>query len=131
MQPQGFRDRVVPALVAAGADVNAKSAPGCGWSNESDRTPLMLAAEHGAATLMRTLIEAKADQTAVDDCGSTAVGLLLAALKLENGNVGHALQVSAANVNMRNKVWSSAPSGRALELKVSNHRRADLQLRDE
>ncbi len=108
MQSASFSTSIVPALVAAGANVNSKCNafdPPC----KGDRTPLMLAAEQGAADLMRTLIEAKADQTAVDSGGSTAVDLLLEAVKLEHGNVVHALRVSGVDVNVRNKVHSPEP----------------------
>ena len=76
----------------------------CGLSCAGNQTPLMLAAERGFSVLMRALIEAKADQTAVDKNGRTAVDLLLAAVKLEHGNAGHALLVSRADVNQRNGV---------------------------
>ncbi len=111
MQQQKFRDSVVPALVAAGADVNAIStSPENGWSCKGNRTPLILAAEHGDTALMRTLIEAKADQTAVDRSGNTAVELLLAAVTLENGNAEHSLLVSGVDVNTRNLVRIFDPS---------------------
>jgi ankyrin repeat protein len=105
MQQQEFRDSMVPALVAAGADVNAKS------RNLDCRstTPLLVAAGQGATALMRTLIEAKADQT-MEAGGSTAIELLLAAVKLENGNVRHSLLVSRLDVNTRNPVRTFAPS---------------------
>jgi ankyrin repeat protein len=96
-QPASFSTSIVPALIAAGADVNCLSSKG-------DRTPLMLAAEQGATTLVRTLIEAKADQTAMGSGKSTAVDLLLEAMKLEHGNVGHALRVSGVDINVRNGV---------------------------
>ena len=108
MQSQLFRVRIVPALVAAGADVNAQSST-AGLSCDDVRTPLLFAAEQGDTTLMRTLIEAKADQTAMDKSGNTALNLLLDAVKLEHGNVGHALLISGADVNTRNKVRSPSP----------------------
>ncbi len=105
MQQQEFRDSMVPALVAAGADVNAKSRN----LDCCSTTPLLVAAGQGATALMRTLIQAKADQTMVAG-GSTAIELLLAAVKLENGNVRHSLLVSRLDVNTRNPVRTFAPS---------------------
>jgi hypothetical protein len=132
-QPQAFRDRAVPALVAAGADVDARgrggarprgeggakladlrAEPGVGQSVLSRRggpgrssrptTPLMLAAELAAPHLMRTLIEAKADQAVLDQGGRTALDLLLEAVRLDGGDLAHALRVSCADVNARNEV---------------------------
>jgi hypothetical protein len=106
MQQQEFRDSIVPALVSAGADVNAKSRTRYCYST----TPLLVAAGQGATVLMRTRIEAKADQT-MEAGGSTAIELLLlAAVKLENGNVRHSLLVSRLDVNTRNLVRTFAPS---------------------
>ncbi len=68
----------------------------------------MLAAELGATGLMRVLIEAKADQAAVHESGGTALDMMIAAVKLGNGQVGHALMFCGADVNVRNAVRTPA-----------------------
>ena len=73
-----------------------------------------MAAKDGKAEMMRALIDAKADQTVMQD-GTTAIELLLRATAVKQGNIAHAVAVSAADVNMRNavrrceqrRVWSS------------------------
>ena len=90
-------------MVAAGADVNVKSKA----ANCRGITPLLFVAEQGAAdgatALMRTLIEAKADQTLLWT-GRTAIELMLDKARLENGNVGHSLLVSGLDLSTRNPV---------------------------
>jgi ankyrin repeat protein len=71
-------------------------------------SPLLLAAEQGSAEVMRALIEAKADQTAMRHGSTTAVELLLRATAVKQGNAAHAISVSGADVNVRNKVRSCA-----------------------
>ena len=65
--------------------------------------PLLVAARMGYSEVMRELIAAKADQTAMDG-GSTPTELLLRCTAFEQGNVAHALAVSTADVNTRNAV---------------------------
>jgi hypothetical protein len=63
-----------------------------------------MAAKEGNAEIMRALIEAKADQTVMMQDGTTAIELLLRATAVKQGNIAHAISVSAADVNMRNVV---------------------------
>jgi hypothetical protein len=62
-----------------------------------------VAAKDGKAEMMRALIDAKADQTVMQD-GTTAIELLLRATTFKQGNIAHAVAVSNADVNMRNSV---------------------------
>ena len=67
------------------------------------KTPLLVAAKNGNSEMMRALIEAKADQTVMSK-GTTAIELLLRATAAKQGDIGHAIAVSAAEVNTRNAV---------------------------
>ena len=64
--------RIVEALIAAGADVNAKS-------TECAKTPLMLAADLAQQEALKALIKAQADVSAQDQCRERSP-LMLAAL---------------------------------------------------
>jgi ankyrin repeat protein len=88
------------------------------------KTPLLVAAKNGNADMMRALIEAKADQTVMFH-GTTAIELLLLATAAKQGDIGHAIALSAADVNTRNAVrryeqgqeWQMCWGGRCSSLR--------------
>ncbi len=71
--------------------------------SQAGLTSLLLAADRGQADIMRALIDAKADQTVMQN-GKTAIELLLRASAVEHGNFARAIAMSGADVNLRNEV---------------------------
>jgi hypothetical protein len=78
-----------------------------------------MAAKLGNAGVMRELIAAKADQTAMND-GMTPIELLLCTSAVKQGNLAHDLAVSTADVNIRNKVRIHGQRGDSTRLEALN-----------